>query len=296
MARTRATPRSPKSTAKERRAARRAEQFKDHQPGQSQEHVPDHALQPVAPTRAAKAPIEPQTENQTILHNAMYDPDIAQVFVFGPPGTGKTYVTTGVASQLLVERRVKKIVISRPNVPAGPTLGLMPGTYDEKVAPWAAPVMEVLNERLGSGHVEYLLKVKVIEFVAFETMRGRTFNNAVVILDEAQNATPEQMRMFNTRLGRNSLAVVNGDIAQSDLQHGAWSGLADALELVEFNHIPAKVVEFTLDDIVRSDICAMWARAYWKRDRARIRSAKQGGATADLDYADRVDPGDPDQV
>lgn len=185
-----------------------------------------------------------------------------QVVVTGPAGTGKTYIAATKAAQLLDSGKVDKIILTRPNVPAGRSLGFFPGTMEEKIAPWIVPFIEVLEEALGNEAVACHMKNGNIQVIPFEVMRGRTFKNAFVILDEAQNATAHELKMFLSRIGENAQCVLNGDILQSDLRNEC--GLKVVIDLVEKQNLPVPVIEFTLDDIVRSDICAMWIRAFVK--------------------------------
>ncbi|KRW94325.1 hypothetical protein AQY21_20565 [Paracoccus sp. MKU1] len=184
------------------------------------------------------------------------------IFVSGPPGTGKTYMAAHVAAEMFAAKDVRRIILARPNVPAGPTLGLFAGTLEEKIAHWAVPLIEVLTDVLGRSKVEYALKNKQIDIVPFETMRGRTFDNAFVILDEGQNTTPGEMEMFLTRLGEGCKVVVNGDMDQKDIS--GMSGLAHAIRVSkEFQIDGTCHVAFGMDDIVRSGICGAFTRAFW---------------------------------
>ena len=159
-------------------------------------------------------------------------------------------------------KTIDKIIITRPNVAAGKSIGYFPGTLEEKMMPWVMPVLEVLHWNLGKGAVETGIKNGNIEIAPFETMRGRSFQDAFVILDEAQNVTPHEMKMFLTRIGENCKVVLNGDIMQSDL--GETSGLSKAIHLAKKHMIPVPVVEFTADDIVRSVLCKQWIMAFMK--------------------------------
>ena len=202
----------------------------------------------------------PKTERQREYIEALKT--APQIIVTGPAGTGKTYIAATKAAQLFEAGIAEKIILTRPNVASGRSLGFFPGTLEEKIAPWIVPFVEVLEEHLGKEAVEIALKKGNIDVVPFEVMRGRTFRNAFVILDEAQNATPHELKMFLSRIGENAQAVLNGDIMQSDLK--AESGLAKIIELVRKQKLPVPCIEFTLDDIVRSDICAMWIKAFVK--------------------------------
>ena len=138
--------------------------------------------------------------------------------------------------------------------------GFFPGSLEEKFAPWAAPVIEAIRDRIGAGPFDVAVKRGEIELVPFEVMRGRSWKDAFVLLDEAQNATPTEIKMFLTRIGEDCSVVINGDVSQCDLDQA--SGLRVALDLIAQRRLPAPVIEFTLADIVRSGICAMWARAF----------------------------------
>ncbi len=183
-----------------------------------------------------------------------------QTVVMGPAGTGKTWLAATKAADLYRERRISRIVLTRPNVPGGRGLGYLPGTLEEKFAPWAAPLVEAIKERMGAGAYEIAVKNGDIEMVPFEVMRGRSWKDCFVLLDEAQNATAHEMKLFLTRIGEDCRVVINGDVSQCDLKEG--SGLATVVELIRANDMPVPIVEFGLDDIVRSGICAMWVRAF----------------------------------
>jgi phosphate starvation-inducible protein PhoH and related proteins len=183
-----------------------------------------------------------------------------QVFVTGPAGTGKTYIAAAIAADLYNTHKIHKIILTRPNIPAGKSLGFFAGTIEDKIAPWVIPLTEVLQERMGKGRYDVAYKRGDIQIVPFEVMRGRSFNNAFVILDEGQNLTPHEMKMFLTRIGENTKVIVNGDISQHDLQGD--SGLKVAIDLLHKHDIPAAHCNFTHDDVVRSGICAAWTRAF----------------------------------
>ena len=183
-----------------------------------------------------------------------------QIFVTGPAGTGKTYIAAALAADMFLRKDVKKIILTRPNIPAGKSLGFFAGTIEDKIAPWVVPLTEVLEQRLGKGRFEIAMKRKDIEIVPFEVMRGRSFNDAFVILDEGQNLTQHEMKMFLTRIGENTKVLVNGDLLQHDLKEK--SGLAVAIDLIFKHNIEAAVCHFNHDDVVRSGICAQWTRAW----------------------------------
>lgn len=185
-----------------------------------------------------------------------------QTVVMGPAGTGKTYIASAIAANMLIAGAIDKIILTRPNVPAGRSLGFLPGTMAEKIGPWVIPFTDVIQEYMGREAFECNLKKGNIDIVPFEVMRGRTFNRAFVILDEAQNTTPAEMKMFLTRIGEDTKVVINGDIKQSDLRE--TSGLKVVIDMVDRQELPVPIVEFSVDDIVRSDICAMWIKAFDK--------------------------------
>ena len=186
------------------------------------------------------------------------------IFATGPAGTGKTWLATAMAAKALYEKRIEKIIVTRPSIEAGGTLGHLPGTIDEKFEPYLIPYIETFEERLGRSHTEYLLKTKSIEASPLGYMRGRTFKNCWVLLDEAQNTKPSQMKMFLTRIGENCKMIINGDLFQSDIQ--GISGLEDAVE--KLYHIPSvKVINFQKQDVVRSSLVQEIVEAYNEPDR-----------------------------
>jgi phosphate starvation-inducible PhoH-like protein len=183
-----------------------------------------------------------------------------QIIVLGPAGTGKTWIAATHAADLFRNGYIDKIILTRPNVPCGRSLGFFPGTLEEKFAPWTAPVAEAIRERIGKAAYEIALKKGDIELVPFEVMRGRSWKNAFVLLDEAQNTTQLEIKTFLTRIGENCTVVINGDVSQCDLDQA--SGLHTVLDLIRSQMLSVPVVEFARDDIVRSGICAMWVRAF----------------------------------
>ena len=172
-------------------------------------------------------------------------------FGVGPAGTGKTYVCTTYGAELLANRQIEKLIVTRPAVEAGRGLGFLPGTIEEKFEPYFAPFKQILEQFFGPSHLEYLIKRGVIEIAPLEYIRGLTFDNAFVILDEAQNTTPGQMKLFLTRLGEYSRVVVNGDIDQKDIE--GLSGLEDAVNRLE-GLDRVGVCTFDEDDVVRSGL------------------------------------------
>lgn len=202
-------------------------------------------------------PLVGKTDNQKKYLNAMSSSTI--ILGTGPAGVGKTYLAAGFAAQELLEKRIDHIVVTRPAIEVGERMGFLPGEIEEKFDPYLQPFKDVFYRRLGKSQTEALIKAGHIEAAPLGFMRGRTFRNAIVILDEAQNTTPEQMKMFLTRIGEGSTLIINGDIRQSDL-HGA-NGLEDAL--YRLKNIPGvRVVEFQRSDIVRHGIIQAIIEAY----------------------------------
>lgn len=204
--------------------------------------------------------LTPRNENQAKYIEALGKAD--QVIVFGPAGTGKTYVVSTFAANAYHMKEVNKVVITRPHIPVGKDIGFLPGTLEEKAAPWALPVLDVLERHLGKGVVETALKNGNIEVAPLALMRGRSFDDAFVICDEAQNITLPELKMLVTRIGEGSTLVLNGDIQQSDLKEG--DGLSKIIHLTKKHMLPIPIIEFTLDDIVRSDICKLWITTFTK--------------------------------
>lgn len=203
-------------------------------------------------------PIRPLTDNQGVYLDALKSS--AQVIVMGPAGTGKTFIAGSHAADSLRTSRVRQVIITRPNVPAGRSLGFFPGTLEEKFAPWVAPLTGVISGRLGANVFDNAVRNQNIVVVPFETMRGSSWDDSLIILDEAQNTTPLEMKMFLTRIGENSQVIINGDVNQTDLKE--TSGLRKIIHMVKSYSLPVPIIEFTMDDIVRSDICAQWVRAF----------------------------------
>jgi phosphate starvation-inducible PhoH-like protein len=182
-------------------------------------------------------------------------------FATGPAGTGKTWVCASLAADALREKRIEKIIVTRPAVEAGESLGFLPGEMEEKFSHYLIPFEEVMVERLGTGAYEYHKRMGNIEGAPLAYMRGRTFKNAIIILDEAQNTTPEQMKMFLTRIGEGSRMIVNGDVGQTDIR--GKSGLADAVERVTW--IPTVGhVRFERRDVVRHGVIQEILESYEK--------------------------------
>ena len=186
------------------------------------------------------------------------------VFGLGPAGTGKTYLAVALAVTMMLEGKIDKIILSRPAVEAGENLGFLPGDLKEKVDPYLRPLYDALYEMLPAETVDKKIALGEIEIAPLAFMRGRTLSNAFVILDEAQNTTPMQMKMFLTRLGENSRMVVNGDLSQVDLPRGVVSGLRDALDTLR-NVSNISSVTFGAEDVVRHGLVAKIVQAYETR-------------------------------
>ncbi|RME20325.1 MAG: PhoH family protein, partial [Deltaproteobacteria bacterium] len=200
---------------------------------------------------ARKKPIVPRTHVQKLYVDAIRKYDI--VFGIGPAGTGKTYLAMAMAVASLLKKEVTRIVLTRPAVEAGERLGFLPGDLIEKVNPYLRPLYDALHDMMDFQKANRLVERGVIEVAPLAFMRGRTLNDAFVILDEAQNSTSEQMKMFLTRLGIGSKVVITGDVTQIDLPQGRTSGLLEAREVLQ--HIPKiRFIEFTRNDVVRHQL------------------------------------------
>ena len=206
-----------------------------------------------------KRSVQPKSINQRRYLEAIEKHDM--VFGIGPAGTGKTYLAVAMAISTLMSKRVNRIVLARPAVEAGERLGFLPGTLQEKVDPYLRPLYDALYDMLDPDKVDRLLEKNVIEIAPIAFMRGRTLNDAFVILDEAQNTTSEQMKMFLTRLGFNSKAVITGDVTQIDLPNANRSGLVEAMDILR----NVEGIQFSLfdeGDVVRHHLVQRIIRAY----------------------------------
>ncbi len=213
-----------------------------------------------------KQRLSPRSPNQTAYMQALRSREL--VFAIGPAGTGKTYLAVAMAVSLMMEGQVDRIILSRPAVEAGERLGFLPGDLREKVDPYLRPLYDALFDMLPAEQVTSQLSNGEIEVAPLAFMRGRTLRNAFVILDEAQNTTPVQMKMFLTRLGETSRMVITGDPSQVDLPKGQPSGLRDAVELLSGME-PVALVRFTNTDVMRHSLVTQIVSAYEARDRAR---------------------------
>ncbi len=222
--------------------------------------------------------VTPRNLAQKMYLQSMQENDIT--FGIGPAGTGKTFLAVAAAAGALVDKSIKRIVLCRPAVEAGERLGFLPGDIAEKVNPYLRPLYDSLYDIIGFEKVEKLMERTVIEIAPLAFMRGRTLNDAFIILDEAQNTTPEQMKMFLTRLGFGSRAVITGDITQVDLPEGRKSGLREVRRILEgLERI--QFFDFTDRDVVRHPVVARIVTAYDRadRDRADKAAARSGPRT-----------------
>mgnify|MGYP005814420629 FL=1 len=205
--------------------------------------------------------IKPKTQNQRKLVDAVHNHDL--VFAVGPAGSGKTYISVAMAVRALKNKEVQKIIITRPAVEAGENLGFLPGDLKEKIDPYLRPIYDALGEMIPSEKLKFYQENNIIEIAPLAYMRGRTLNNAFVLLDEAQNTTSMQMKMFLTRMGPNSKVIVTGDKSQVDLPRHQHSGLAEAVRLLR-NVKGIATVELDAKDVVRHKLVKEIINAYDK--------------------------------
>ena len=224
--------------------------------------------------RTRKKSVEPRTDAQKTYVRALFENELA--FGIGPAGTGKTYLAVAVGVTMLINGHVDKIILSRPAVEAGERLGFLPGDMKEKVDPYMQPLYDALNDFLPGKQMQKLIEEKRIEIAPLAFMRGRTLANAFVVLDEAQNATQMQMKMFLTRLGEGSRMVITGDRSQIDLPRGMQSGLVDAERILD----GVKGISFsyfTARDVVRHPLVARIIDAYDAEDAAALARGETEG-------------------
>lgn len=222
--------------------------------------------------RTERRLITPRSSNQAAYLKLLERHDL--VFALGPAGTGKTYLAVAMAVALLKQRRVDRIILSRPAVEAGERLGFLPGDLKEKVDPYLRPLYDALQDMLPEGKLQQRIETGQIEIAPLAYMRGRTLSNAYVILDEAQNTTPSQMKMFLTRMGENTRMVVTGDPSQSDLPPGMPSGLGDAVGKLRSLEAVG-LVQFDKKDVVRHPLVSEIINAYESAARPNARSMEE---------------------
>ncbi len=217
-------------------------------------------------------PIKPRSEHQQQLVDAYQTNDM--VFAVGPAGTGKTYLSIALAVKALKEKTAKKIILSRPAVEAGEKLGFLPGDMKDKIDPYLQPLYDALEDMLPQTRLQDMMDKNIIQIAPLAFMRGRTLSDAVVILDEAQNTTPQQIRMFLTRMGWNTKMIITGDLTQIDLPHGQRCGLRQALSILR--DIPGiGVVELGKKDIVRHKLVTRIVNAYEAYDKEQEQTKLQ---------------------
>jgi phosphate starvation-inducible PhoH-like protein len=228
--------------------------------------------------------VKPRTANQEALMTAI--DTHSMTLAVGPAGTGKTYLAVAQAVSALLNKQVSRIVLTRPAVEAGERLGFLPGTLQQKIDPYLRPLYDALHDMLDPERIERLVEKNVIEIAPLAFMRGRSLNESFIILDEAQNTTVEQMKMFITRLGFGSKAVITGDITQIDLPHGKRSGLLDAIDVLpQVEGISFQY--FNERDVVRHDLVQRVIRAYERYNQRSLFPQKGGvSGTSQPDPAD----------
>lgn len=217
-------------------------------------------------------PITARTENQQLRVKAFEENDL--VFATGPAGSGKTFVAIALAVKALKNKEVRKIILSRPAVEAGEKLGFLPGEMKDKLDPYLQPLYDALQDMIPAVKLKEYMENNVIQIAPLAFMRGRTLNDAVIILDEAQNTTTHQIKMFLTRLGMNAKMIVTGDMTQIDLPASVTSGLKEAMGVLK--NVPGiGRVEFNKKDIVRHKLVQRIVEAYDKFDKSKLRAAKK---------------------
>lgn len=211
--------------------------------------------------------IQAKTKNQSLLLDAIRAMEVTSeasiVIAEGPAGTGKTYISGNAVVNLLQKGIVNKIVLTRPNVSTGRSLGFFPGSIQEKLEPWLAPMISVLKKRLGANDYDAKVHNGSISIYPLETIRGASFEHTAILVDEAQNLNYEEIKALSTRLGEGSLMIFMGDTAQRDTRD---SGLVEFGKIVKKYDLPIPIVEFTVDDIVRSDLVGQLVRSFMKHE------------------------------
>ncbi|MCB0488686.1 MAG: PhoH family protein [Cyclobacteriaceae bacterium] len=237
------------------------ENVKGYVTQEKHEYVSDESADGLLLYGTRGTPIKVKTVNQQKLVQSVKDNDL--VFALGPAGTGKTYISVAMAVRALKNKQVKKIIITRPAVEAGENLGFLPGDLKEKIDPYLRPIYDALHDMIPFEKLGYYMEREIIEIAPLAYMRGRTLNNAFILLDEAQNTTPMQMKMFLTRMGPNSKMIVTGDTSQIDLPSNQRSGLKEAVRIL--NQTPGiGFVELNERDVVRHRLVKSIIEAYGK--------------------------------
>ena len=213
-------------------------------------------------------PIKSKSENQQKLIDAYYENDM--IFTVGPAGTGKTYLSIALAVKALKEKTAKKIILCRPAVEAGEKLGFLPGDIKDKIDPYLQPLYDALEDMLPGVKLQDMMEKRIIQICPLAFMRGRTLSDAIVILDEAQNTTPAQLRMFLTRMGWNTKMMITGDLTQVDLPKQSKCGLREALSILK-NTEGIAMVYFNQKDIVRHKLVTRIVNAYDAYDKATLK-------------------------
>lgn len=213
-------------------------------------------------------PIKSKSENQQKLIDAYYENDM--IFAVGPAGTGKTYLSIALAVKALKEKTAKKIILCRPAVEAGEKLGFLPGDIKDKIDPYLQPLYDALEDMLPGVKLQDMMEKRIIQICPLAFMRGRTLSDAIVILDEAQNTTPAQLRMFLTRMGWNTKMMITGDLTQVDLPKQSKCGLREALSILK-NTEGIAMVYFNQKDIVRHKLVTRIVNAYDAYDKATLK-------------------------
>ena len=213
-------------------------------------------------------PIKSKSENQQKLIDAYYENDM--IFAVGPAGTGKTYLSIALAVKALKEKTAKKIILCRPAVEAGEKLGFLPGDIKEKIDPYLQPLYDALEDMLPGVKLQDMMEKRIIQICPLAFMRGRTLSDAIVILDEAQNTTPAQLRMFLTRMGWNTKMMITGDLTQVDLPKQSKCGLREALSILK-NTEGIAMIYFNQKDIVRHKLVTRIVNAYDAYDKATLK-------------------------
>lgn len=213
-------------------------------------------------------PIKSKSENQQKLIDAYYENDM--IFAVGPAGTGKTYLSIALAVKALKEKTAKKIILCRPAVEAGEKLGFLPGDIKDKIDPYLQPLYDALEDMLPGVKLQDMMEKRIIQICPLAFMRGRTLSDAIVILDEAQNTTPAQLRMFLTRMGWNTKMIITGDLTQVDLPKQSKCGLREALSILK-NTEGIAMIYFNQKDIVRHKLVTRIVNAYDAYDKATLK-------------------------